>query len=667
MNRKIEPRDFRAAYHAAGPNVDVYLAEAYAPIPMNREKAAAAAGEESVRKLAEANINYLIVPFDLGLPPETSAEQHEYFKSISETAAAAGVQTIAMIASSTYIGMESFEDAAWCAMSPKGKPIRYSYYADGYIACWSNEEWQSRLSSLAGLALDAGAAGVMLDFVCFGAAPMLISDKLNGPAGCHCRTCRRKFAEEQGLTFDSKKNPIPNVPNPADVKFREYTRWRCSIVTDVFKKIRLRIDDARKDALLCLIAPHAAYLPSDMMFGLDPAAVMNVVDVFCLEHHKEASLDAGGLSYESPGVKLLSAMSGGALVASLSYRYGPCTDAPPSAARMTASVCGVLASGGAPVIRSGEYKGGGDSFGDFLTSGDYSDQTLKMAEVFNWMDKNYEYFEDLEPESRIALVYSHSAAERAPGSFYSSFYKIQHTLIETQTPPRIVAIVNMSERPLDGINILIVPEIANVALESTKAAILNGKKIFYSGEAPTNPIWSSADLTRIDPAFFNSAEGKEKGFPRGKAGLWLLRRMFGRMDYLGGFPLSRRAGMPPPLLCDIDTMNYRYLPPPGWKLLTEPVRAALSEYHAAVSFEGPPNIHVSEWSNETNSIFHIVNILPEFKGNDALALRFASPVSAKILDAATNKIVYQSNESTIVVKPQPYTVVVVRKPFAENT
>ena len=100
-------------------------------------------------------------------------------------------------------------------MAPNGKPIHYSHTSERLMACWSGEEWSSRINNIVSGAVGAGAAGIVLDSVCFGAAPLLIEKKFEGPAGCHCRRCQDKFRADTGKS-GAATNSIPRRVAPDD-------------------------------------------------------------------------------------------------------------------------------------------------------------------------------------------------------------------------------------------------------------------------------------------------------------------------------------------------------------------------------------------------------------------------------------------------------------------
>lgn len=636
----------------------------FAPQQINDEAFSIYADTARIEALADANFNFAVYPYFLGEPPESSGAQKDSFAAFAESASAAGIETIALLSSSSYVRRGVFTKAEWAARLPNGKPAMYSRASRRALACWNSEDWIETLRVNSTDAIAAGASGVFMDFPCFGAAPIVIGDELAGPAGCHCPACRaafRKHLEETG----TKPFPIPAKPSLSDGNFNIYSKWRADAVSSALDSTMLAVKNAVPAALFGVVAPHISHLPSLQMFGLDPAWALSKPDVCCVERHSHITFGKDGLFYESPGIRALQACSRGTLIASLAYPFGPAPDVPAPAERVAATVAVASACGASAVIRASEYRDTPDSdnIGCSLVDPDFADRREALAAIYNFIDKNAEVFEDAVPVARVAVLYSLKAIETAP-SFTQSFFRIFQTLTETQIPVMPVDVSHLGEAgALDGFQVVIAP--APAALEAAAGlnivSLFNGKHLIVNGKIPD--CVSGADVSAIDPSFMDVEENRWEGMAKSRAGRALLARFSGGAEIFGGFPLSRRAGLPAlPFLCS-QSLSALCPPPKNWKVLYDAVSGALKQFPSDVIIEAPAYIHVHEWKKGTSSIFHAVNLLGDTKLPDQIALRFPVPVSARVIDSEKNKITYVSNETCVYAQPRPYQIIEVKNRY----
>jgi len=656
-NERLELFEFRAAYLATGPNAADAIKECFAPLPVDTDSIRTAG--DNVEALAEANINFVILPYDLGFPPEESGPQREYFRKFSIKASSFGIETLSLVTTSSFYPHGSFKKAPWTALLPNGKPVQYSFNSKRIIACWNSPEWIGRLEVIACESIEAGASGVMLDPIFFGAAPVLIDGGFEGPAGCFCPRCRDRFRAEHGSKGKNFQK-IPVRADPDNEVFRVYADWRSSIVTESLERIRASIKNVDSSALFGIIAPNLTYYPTRIMYGLDPEWTLAVPDVCCIEHHRQASISKTGLTYQSPSIKVMRAASRGPLIASISFPYGPAHDTVPSPDAFSSSMAESFSCGAAPVIRAGEYRGTKDKIGDFVTSSDYYIQRNSISSAYNWIEKNPELFEDATPVSATGVLFSMKRLQRKPYPFVSLFYKIVHTLTETQVPVELLVEETIDEKVVADLRVIVIPEAADIEPEDAEclSSLFEGKRIIFTG---AEAEWLK-NAERINPGFAIDSAIRKKSFRSGSlVGRALIRRLYsGGAGLFGGFPISRRSGINPVILGKVESMRYLYAPPENWKTLRDIVVEAHKNFPENMILEAPPYIHVNEWKNGVNSVFHVVNILPGFPGPAQAALRFPAPMNARVIDAFNNKITYIKNENSIVVKPQPYTIVEVK-------
>ncbi len=657
---RLEPYEFRAAYLAAGPNVAKAIEESFRPLPVDEVFIRCAA--ENIEALAETNINFIIYPFDLGFPPEESVLQRESFHELSTKAPAFGMQTVALITTSSYYPRGTYKNASWTARLPNGKPIQYSHNSKRMMACWADPEWTNRLETIARESIEAGASGVMLDPVFFGAAPLFTDGGFEGPAGCFCKRCREKFKSEH-VSREIKYQKIPVRASLDDDIFKAYTKWRSAVVTESLERIRFSISRIDGSALFGIIAPHLTYYPTQIMYGLDPEWALSAPDVCLIEHHGHASLSREGLAYGLPALKLMRSASRGPLAASIAYSYGPSNDTIHAATGYSAMIAEAFSCGCAPVIRAGEYRGTGDVLGDFITNEDYSDQRNAISSAFNWIEKNPELFENTSTASTTGVLFSLKRLQLNPHPFVSHFYKIVHTLTETQVPVELLVEETISEEDVAGLRVIIIPEAADIEPDVSRrlSAMFEGRKILYTG---AKPGWIF-DAERINHDFFaDKPKRKKQLLSNTRAGRFLLSRFYrGGTGLFGGFPISPRAGIPPMILPHMESTRYLYPPPDNWKILRDATLDSHKEFPEDIVIQAPPYIHINEWKSGADSFFHIVNILPGLPGPDQAALRFPVPMNARVIDAFSNKITYLNNEHSIVVKPKPYAIAIVKNRY----
>lgn len=677
-NERMEFYDFRAAYLAAGPGAAAALADAYAPIPVDADAVAGALNPDRLETLAEANVNFVICPFDLGVPPGEARAQKDAFARLAADASRLGMEALALVSTSVYTARGEWKNAPWKSLLPNGKPVFYSRAARRAMACWANEEWAERTDSAVRGALGAGAAGVFLDFICFGAAPVIVGGDLFGPAGCQCEVCRKKFGEH--LDEKNKQRfPIPREASFRDEQFKEYASWRQSVVMDRLISIGRIVKDGNEANLLGAIVPHLPYLPALPVFGFPTGwaygknSFPDFPDICCVEHQRATELSRNGLLYESPGLKVLRASSAACLVASLAHQPGPAPDRVPSAGRYASGIISAFASGVAPIIRAGEFRdapygkngknGKNGKVGDYLCAPQYAEQRETIASLFNWLDKNRDLFEGAAPVARVGVyfewgdLYSTMSSEKPS---VAAFYNIVQTLTETQIPVNVLPAEKIDLAAYADLRVVIIPGAECGDSIKTLARGFPGVHFVFVGGAPD---WAAAldNCSAIDASFMDAKETRGARFAESFIGRRLIKRLYaGRTGHFGGFPISRRASLPPPLLAALPAMNYQHLPSPGWKKLRDAVADALKRFPDDVTIEAPPYIHVHEWKKPPNALFHVIHLLPGFKGPDQAALRFPAPVSARIIDAARNKITYIKNEATIAIKPEPYVVVEVK-------
>ncbi|HOY63128.1 MAG: hypothetical protein BWY28_00998 [bacterium ADurb.Bin236] len=655
---------FRAAYVAGGPGCLEFVKNLFAPQNINEPAFSFAGDAARVKALAEANFNFAVYPYFLGQPPESSGAQKDSFAAFAESAAAAGIETIALVVSSSYARRDGFKSAPWAARLPNGKHAMYSRAGRRALSCWVSEEWIETLRVNATEALSAGASGVFMDFPCFGSAPIIIGDALAGAAGCHCPACRAAFRshlEESG----SKPFSIPAKPSLSDDRFAIYSKWRAGVVSSALDSTMCAVKTADPAALFGVVAPHIAHLPSLPLFGLAPAWALSKPNICCVERHSYITFGREGLFYESPGIRALQACSRGTLVASLAYPFGPAPDIPAPSERAAATVAAASACGASALIRAAEYRDdpSSDNIGCSITDPAFADRRDALAAIYNFIDKNADVFEDAAPVARVAVLYSLKAVEAAP-SFVQSFFRIYHTLTETQIPVLPIEASRIGDAgALEGVQVVISPSPA--ALEDAAgldlASLFNGKRLICSGAIPE--CVSGADASEIDPTFMDIELSRWERMSKGRAGRALLARLSGEADIFGGFPLSRRAGLPAfPFLCS-QSMSALCPPPKNWKILYDAVSNALKAFPPDVVIESPAYIHVQEWKKGTSSIFHIVNLLSDTKLPDQIALRFPVPVSARVIDSDKNKITYVSNETSVYAQPRPYQIIEVKNRY----
>lgn len=666
INSRLAIYEFRAAYLAGGPNAANLIGEEFAPLPVDSDAILNSGSAENLDILAQTNINFIISPFDLGFPSEERQPQKDWFAGMTRDASALGIETLALITPSSYAPRGSYKNAAWAARLPNGKTIHYSHSSGRLMACWTSDEWTENICNSVGDAIGAGAAGVALDSICFGASPLFIDREFTGPSGCRCRRCRdafRAFIEKDA----NKPFPIPDTVELNSDKFVKYATWRAGVVREKLNAVKNKLTASSQDALLAVIAPHLAYLPTFIMYGLDPEWALSQTDICILEHHRAPNLSKKGLLYESPGLKVAYASSSNPITASIAYPFGPADDIVPPPAMISSAFAGSFSCGAAPIIRCGEFRGAKDIAGDFISEPRHKEQRESVAALFNWLDKNPDIYEGSAPVARVAILFSWDIMKTNPGPFTAAFYSILQTLTEVQIPVKVISEENIDAEDLSDIRVIILPEASIIGAAGNERLIdlFKRAKIIYTGEE--TEFLKKENATQLDSEFMRTAFENGSGFASGRFGRAIIKKIYrGGSGLFGGFPISRRAGLPPALLANVGSMNYNYLPPAGWKTLRETVVRALKEFPDDFTVEGPPYIHISEWKKSPNSFFHIVNLIQDFPGPDQAAIRFPSPVSARIIDTAKNKITYINNENTIVVAPKPYLVVEIKNRYPET-
>ena len=660
---KIDANEFRVSYYASGPNALGIIKDAHSPFPVNEEIFANYASKHVLESLADINTNYVIFPFFLGFPPEIANDQREAFANFNNAASEYGIETLALITIGSYMSLGTYKKTDFPALLPNGKPIYVSNSKVRRCSCLTSEEWKSNVVDVCKEAVSIGASGVFIDSVHFGAAPSLVKDHFIGNIGCCCERCRKLFNKNShDQTNRSASIPVKVALNNLPVK--KYIEWRASVVTAFMADIKTAVYESDPDSLFTVSAPHFPYLPVKTIYGIDPEYILKNADVCFTENHRLTKLGEKGLHYSSPGLKVLQSFSGDSVVASLTYDLGPSHDEVPSPSRLSGSISETFSVGACPVVRVAEYRGIEKKTGDSLLSDKYSANRDTISSLFNWRDKNSDLFDGVFPVSKTSILFSSEILDIKPYPYIKYFYSILQTLTEIQIP---VNVIYADEKNIDSLSyshILIIPEAGLLrpeAVNSIKQLTAN-RTIIYTGECPS---WlNNSNSISLNTFFKDEAHSHQKSYKTGSLAKRIANRINrgGRFSF-GGFPISSRAGLPVPILSSYDSVNYEFLPPENWKVLQDIVREALRKYPEDYIFEAPPYIHINEWKKGHDAIFHIVNLIPDFPGPSQAALKFTSPVNARVIEVGKNKITYLSNESTIVAGPQPYTLIEVKNRY----
>jgi hypothetical protein len=655
---KMDFIDFRAAYLAAGPNVARILSDTFAPVAVDTDAVLRAASRESLEALAETNVNYIIFPYDLGFPPSEARVQWEAFAEVTRNAAALGMETLALVTPGSYVAVGEYKKVPWTARMTGGKkPVWYSRAAKRVMACWSHDEWAMRVEGVIHSALDAGATGIFLDLICFGNLYIKIADRLIGSKGCHCSICQKQIKDHVNLNII--KNTINDNLSMYGPLFDIEKNNR-----EKFENILQAIKSKNAGTLIGAIINHSPYVDSNGYSETQRAYLekSSYIDIFCTENHRATDLTSKGLMYDTIGLKVLKELMPDDIIhSSLSYKFGPSPDAVPSKERYMSEIAGAFATGVAPIIRAGEFRDKpGNKIGDYLTEPQYAETRGTIAALFNWLDKNRDIFDGASPTARVGIFFDRFSLMGQPYSVIRQFFNIAHTLTETQIPVRFFVDSIQHTKDYSDLNVIIVPGWDHHVIKEHAVNIFPDKVFLFVGGVPA---WAAGkeNCIGIDASFMDEKETRGARFARSWLGRRLIKNIYSdQTDYLGGFPISRRAGLPPPILGDVPEFNYQYFPAPGWKKLRDTVTDALKRFPEDVTIEAPPYIHVYEWKKPPAAFFHVFNLLPGFSGPNQAALRFPAPVSARVIDTLKNKITYVKNEVSIVVKPEPYTLVEVK-------
>lgn len=673
---KLEMYEFRAVYLECGPNAEEAIERTMAAGGKREAPGLFHAGQREIEALADTNANFAIIPYDVGFPPGIAEQQHNFFADMAKKLADAGIETLALITSSSYFLDGDYAGADWCARLPGHGDVVYSVYSGRAMACWNNRGWRDRLEQLARGAMRAGAGGVYHDFPCFGAAPVVMKGRLEGPAGCHCPVCRElygRYSEETGAATKTIPKNLRRLDEGGEG--RRYAMWRAGRLAEALDGLFDAARDENPEALAAVSVPHITALPVLPLFGMDPAWALSAPDICCAEHHMDPSVSKAGIIYESPVFKTLYAYAEESLPSALGHVYGPAVDfvKPPDVFGST--LAGGFACGVVPAVRGGKYNDSrteDDTGNRFITDEPFQPQRAAAASLYNWLEKNWDVFERAEPVADTGMLFSMYKLQWHPESIMTpAFMTILKTLTEVQLPVRVLKDDMPDAGEFGRCRVIIVPWDAAGGGEETAskdalvAAQQQGARLVFIDNVPG---WADGALSHTLPAeLFKVPMLPYTRMLNSGAGRWFTGKVYkGILDQYGGFPLGRRAGVVPVLLSRIPEMHYRYQPPKKWELIRDTLVEALGANPGGLTIEAPPYIHVYEWKAGRHAFFHIVNALPGFPGPDFANLKFDTAVNARVITPAENKIVYISGENTVSVTPEPYILVEVKDRYAEQ-
>jgi len=665
LNIDFETGEFRAAYAAAGPLAVDILDSSYGPLGLKPAEKFDSPDPELAASISASNANFAIIPFDLGFPPGKNEEQEKFFSGFVSMLEDEGVEAIALLTPSSYVAEGEFNKADRAARLPGGKPVYYSGGGRRVMACWNSAGWRARQQEMVERAMAAGAGGILLDALCFGAAPVLIGDRFEGPAGCHCPACREQFA---GYTKNETGKAL-KIPKKLDLSredSRMFVKWRAGVVTEALERLLAAVKSAGGDAVFAVNVPHVATQPVLPLFGVDPEWAGVKPDVLFMEHNRRASISKEGLVYGTAAYRVLEAVCRGPIPAELGYSFGPSADAVASPGEYSSAAALSFANGISPVIRTGEYRDLEEDLAcDYLLRKKYPDRIEAAAAVYNWVDKDRDLFEGAAPVARVCVMFSWELMSSVPGSgFLENFYTILNSLIELQVPVGVGAAGMLEEEAVKETKVAVIPaggDGAGVFRDSIEK--FNGDtRLIFAGDVPG---WANPERSRSLPEGVIGGRGKGAGKLFGKGfGSKLLAKLYaGNPGLYGGFPMSRRAGLPPPGISSFPSVFAMYQPPEKWQELRDAVTGELKHSGRGVEYEAPPYIHIQEWKKGSDAYFHAVHLLPGFPGPDAAVIRLPKAAGGRVLYADTGRITYFSGENAVMVKPNPYAVVHARNMY----
>ncbi len=587
-------------------------------------------------RIADMNINCAIIPFDTGLPPEKAAPRHEYFAAAAALLDTEGVSAIATISTSLYHPQGSYKSTGWHAVRP-GSLLRLIPFDDNghrMMTCWSSDQWAARVESACLSALDSGAAGIFLDFICFGATPAMLGSRLEGPAGCACPTCKRAYSQWAAATGAN-----PRIPARADLlskDFIHYSLWRQSIVTSRLDSLEKSIRTKSPSALIVLNAPFFGAIPSGAVFGLDPQYALTRPDVLCISHRHAPALSPIGLHYSTPLVKAAAACSTRPLVASLPSHFDPKNRLHDAE---TVELATAIAAGATAIVSHD------------------NPHTSTIAAIHNWIDKNPQFIEDSRPANAAGIAFSYTLAECAPASFLPYYHTITRVLTETQLPLSVLAPEAITP---DACDVLIIPCTGDPGSQITSAAqafAASGKPVIAIGQPRAS---LPGNCAMIPPEAVLSSKNMIYDFTK-------FGRLVERAAY-GGKPSLYSAATPrPPASGSPETIEEypsvlaTYQPGERWGEIRSAAASALQTTTAAMpEILGPPTIHETRvLCSGGKFAFHVINLLPDMKSSlpQMAALRFPVPVKAKILSPFSGKTIYRQASRIIEIDTAPWIII----------
>lgn len=621
------------------------------PLPDNMSGAIAGAYElENLAPLLETNANVFFMEFDLGF---TDAEQRDFYKAFhgaAEYLRSRGAEAVASIAAGHASNRVADKQHGNCAVTPGGKPVP-SWLHGFAMTCWTSGEWRKDVERRIAEAFEHGAAGLCIEPVIFGAAPMQIGAHIIGPIGCACARCRSEFANYAGQGTTALKNFPPKSDD--EENFFKYIDWRAGIVADAISQWSIYAKKIKSNCTFAAKLLHPVQVNSKLVFGADPAKILPLLDAALVETPNQVNLDKSGLTYNSATMEIMRRIAPECAIAFDVWHAGPHIEFEQPAALMRATMTEAVSMLAAPAVRASLLIDKEKLTPKTLAHESFARHRQAAGALWNWVDRNSEVFEYAEPHAAAALLYQRQSLLRHWSETAPRFFKTYVTLTELHVPFVLAAEDEIGGFCENGVRLLIIPSPENLTeseVQGIQSFSSSGGKLLFLGGAPG---WAPEDNKAvIDAKIF------EEPLPSiARNPTWRAMVNARHSGTLAPYFQHRQPARGP--IAKLMREPGRFLVPQDWKEIFEPVKSMISGADGYVEIEGPPYLLARELLCGGARCFHIANILPGFPGPKMMRLSFPAPVSARILSPDTAKITYTQDRS-IVLEVETYSVVAVR-------
>jgi len=372
--------------------------------------------------------------------------KRDILQEIIDEAAKYDIRVLAYVNVLWYKDIWGEKHPDWIQRDYSGKPISGPGFGGASVLfCPNSPYWNFLIEIIKEIAVRYKVKGFFMD------GPSLATN------ACYCPHCKIKFEETYGFP-------------PPEVMDRRFAEWRCRVVSDAVKKVYVAVKEINPELVVYMNAHPIGY------FGWPHAHRLEELSVY------QDLVGLEGFIFGDPPDKVptwrpaIQARLGSAL-GKPSVIFVGCGDLPweysaISPTELKLSIAEIVSNGGNPGVYMEDY-------GYFLNP--YN--MLAVREVYRFLKKNCEYYQNIISMANVALLWSEDAglsfATQKSGlaDMQNSFMGACDMLIREHIPFDIVLDKDLRIEKLSKYSVLLLPDVrylSDAAAEEIRSYVKKG-------------------------------------------------------------------------------------------------------------------------------------------------------------------------------------------------